>query len=70
MILICEGEAYEISVEEQQSSCEKITSLKSFQEETATTVVLYCKYGRDNGFKHARARSPDSGIFFILIYYA
>ena len=46
VILICEGEAYEISVEEQQSSRKKITSLKSSQEETDTRVVLYCKYGK------------------------
>ena len=49
VILICEGEAYEISVEEQQSSCKKITSLKSSQEETDTRVVLYCKYGKKMG---------------------
>ena len=70
MILICEGEAYEISVEEQQSSCKKITSLKSSQPETDTWVVLYCKYVKENGFKYVRVRSPDSDIFFILIYYA
>ena len=70
MILICEGEAYEILVEEQQSSCKKITSLKSSQDETDTRVVLYCKYGKENGFRYARVQSPDSDIFFILIYYA
>ena len=70
VILICEGEAYEISVEEQQSSCKKITTLKSSQEDTDTRVVLYCKRGKENGFKYARLRSPDSDIFFILIYYA
>ena len=69
VILTCEGEAYEISVEEQQASCKKITSLKSSQEETDTRVVLYCKYGKENGFKYARVRSADSDTFFILIYY-
>ena len=54
----------------QQSSCKKITSLKSSQEETDTSVVLYCKYGKENGFKYARVRCPDIDIFFILIYYA
>ena len=70
MILIHEVKAYEISAEEQQSSCKKITSLKSSQEETDTRVVFYCKYERENGFKYARVQSPDSDIFFILIYYA
>ena len=32
--------------------------------------MLYCKYGREKGFKCARVRSPDSDIFFILLYYA
>ena len=69
VILTCEGEAYEILVEEWQASCKKITSLKSSQEETDTRVVLHCKYGKENGFKYARVRSADSDIFFILIYY-
>ena len=45
--------------------------MKSSQEETDTRDVLYCKYGhgRENRFKYARVRSPESDIFFILIYY-
>ena len=70
VVLVCEGEACKISFEEETSTCGKIASLKSTQEEMDTRVVLYCKYGREKGFKYARAKSPDNDIFFILLYYA
>ena len=70
VVLVCEGEACKISFEEEQTTCGKIASLKSTQEETDTRLLLYCKYGREKGFKYARVQSPDSDIFFILLYYA
>ena len=70
VVLVWEGEACKISFEEEQTKCGKIASLKSTQEEMDTRVVLCGKCDRKKGFKYARVRSPDSDIFFILLYYA
>ena len=35
-----------------------------------TQVVLYCNYAADNDYDYVKVRSPDSDIFFILLYYA
>ena len=44
--------------------------LGSNQEETETRIVIYCKYGNDQGYKYITVRSPDTDVFFILTYYA
>ena len=44
--------------------------LQSSHEETDTRVVLYCNYAADNSYDYVKVRSPDSDIFFILLYYA
>jgi len=51
------------------SACE-IPLLKSDQEETDTKIVLYCNYAAEERFKYARMRSPNTDIFFILLYFA
>ena len=48
----------------------EIPKLESGQEETDTRVVLYCFYAADEEYNYVRVRSPDSDIFFILLYYA
>ena len=48
----------------------EVLELQSSQEETDTRVVLYCNYAADNGYDYVKVRSPDSDIFFILLYYA
>jgi len=35
-----------------------------------SSLVLYCMYARDRGFKVVRVRSPDIDILFILLHYA
>ena len=47
-----------------------VPELLSSQEETDTRVVLYCNYAADNDYDYVKVRSPDSYIFFILLYYA
>ena len=48
----------------------EIAKLESDQEEIHTRVVLYCSYAVDEEYNYVRVRSPDSDIFFILLYYA
>ena len=43
---------------------------QSTQEETDSRVVLYCFYGKQQGYRNIRIRSPDTNIFFILLHYA
>ena len=33
-------------------------------------IVLYCDHGRNRGYWYIRVKSPDSDVFFILLYYA
>ena len=68
--LICEGRAYHLLSDGDSTTCEEIVSLLSTQEETDSRVILYCFYAKERGFKFVRVRSPDSDIFFILLYYA
>ena len=48
----------------------EIPKLESNQEEIDTRVVLYCSCAVDKEYNYVRVRSPDSDIFFILLYYA
>ena len=64
VILIKNGEAFDIA------QAENIPDLRSNQEETDSRVVLYCIYAAEQGYQYARVRSPDSDIFWILLYHA
>lgn len=33
-------------------------------------VILYCNYGKEQGYDHVQVKSLDSDIFFILLHYA
>ena len=44
--------------------------MTSSQEETDSRVILYSKYGQDQGYKYIRVKSPDTDIFFILLNFA
>ena len=69
--LICEGRAYCLSSEDGRTTLKtEIRSLASTQEETDSRVILYCIYGKENGYKIVRVKSPDSDIFSILLHYA
>ena len=49
---------------------EELFELASSQEETDTRVALYAAFGKSNGYKTIRVRSPDSDVFFILLHHA
>ena len=70
IVLICEGKAYQLTSDGQNTFCEEIHSLESSQEETDSRVILYCMYAKERGCKSVRVRSPDSDIFFILLHHA
>ena len=71
-IIIVDGKAYQlkISAEGGEVECQEIYELRSNQEETDTRVVLYLKYAISLGYKSAVVRTPDSDIFFILLFHA
>ena len=48
----------------------EIHTLRSNQEETDTRIILYLQHAEKEGYQSAVVRSPDSDIFFILLYYA
>jgi hypothetical protein len=64
VILIKEGEAYDVSLHEE------IAELRSNQEETDSRVVLYCHFAASQGYDFIKVRSPDSDIFWILLSHA
>ena len=33
-------------------------------------MVLYCQYAKDQGYKYVTVKSPDTDVFFSLVYYA
>ena len=48
----------------------EITSIRSNKEETHTRVVLYIQHAESLGFHSAVVRTPDTDIFFIVLYHA
>ena len=42
----------------------------SDQEETDSRIVLYLHYAVKKGYKSAIIRTPDTDVFFILLYHA
>ena len=48
----------------------EIPELLSNQEETDTRVVLYINYAKELGFQSTIVRTPDTDIFFILLFHA
>ena len=72
IIAVCEEKAYELKVEDDGSVVmSEVPRLQSNQEETDTRVVLYCTYAAaEEQYDYVRGRSPDSDIFFILLYHA
>ena len=71
VIAVCDEKVYKLSSDDSVLvKMTKVPELQSSQEETDTRVVLYCNYAADNDYDYVKVRSPDSDIFFILLYYA
>ena len=70
VILIHDGHGYELSGEGDTTTRKERPELDSSQEETDTRVVLYARNAADMGYKVAHIKSPDSDIFFILLYHS
>ena len=72
VIAVCDEKAYKLNSDD--SVTVKMTEVPEAavpsQEEKDTRVVLYCNYAADNDNDYVKVRSPDSDIFFILLYYA
>ena len=71
VITVSDGHAFHITSYDGTSVCRtEIKSIESTQEETDSRVVLYCFYGKQQGYRNIRIRSLDTDIFFILLHYA
>ncbi|KAK6184936.1 hypothetical protein SNE40_007284 [Patella caerulea] len=70
VILICEGQAFQLTSDGKTTTCNEIPSLASTQEETDSRVILYCMYAKERGFRFVRVRSPDTDILYILLHYS
>ena len=71
VIAVCDEKAYKLNSDDSVSvKMTEVPELQSSQDETDTRVVLYCNYASDKGYDYVKVRSPDSDIFFILLYYA
>lgn len=71
VIAVCDEKAYKLRSDDGISvEMTEVPELQSSQEETDTRVVLYTNYAADKGYDYVTVRSPDSDIFFILLYYA
>ena len=64
-IFVKDGEAFDLTMNN-----EIIPSLTSNQEETDSRVVLYSQYASQQNYDSVRIKSPDSDIFWILLYHA
>ena len=64
--LIKQGEAFKMS----KDGVERIRNLRSNQEDTDFRVVLYAMYADSQGYPYVRVKTPDSDIFWILLYHA
>ena len=76
VVIVCELETPEIaqaicltSHDETITTIEVIKALESIQEETDTRVVLHSLFARQKRYKSVRVQSPESDVFFILLYY-
>ena len=69
-ILIVEGKAFEFKSTTGEVEVNEIFSLFSNQEESDTRFILYVNYAKTLGFKDVVVRSPDTDVFFILLYHA
>jgi hypothetical protein len=71
VITVSDGHAFHITSYDGTSVCRtEIKSIEWTQEETDSRVVLYCFYGKQQGYRNIRIRSPNTDMFFILLYYA
>jgi hypothetical protein len=71
VITVFDGHAFHITSYDGTSVYRtEIKSIESTQEETDSRVVLYCFYGKQQGYRNIRIRIPDADIFFILLHYA
>jgi hypothetical protein len=70
VIIVVQGQAFLLTSPDGQTVDQvEIESLRSEQEETDTRVILYLLYAKQQGYRYAVVHSPDSDIFFILLYY-
>ena len=70
VVLICEGKYFKLkSLDGVHTVREELAEIDSTQEESDSRIVLYCQYATKQGYKYVTVKSPDTDVFFILVYY-
>ena len=70
VLLICEGKDFKLtSLDGVHTVREELAEIDSTQEESDSRIVLYCQYATKQGYKYVTVKSPDTDVFFILVYY-
>ena len=64
-IFVKDGQAFDLTMNNSI-----IPSLTSNQEETDSRVILYALYASEKDYNFVRIKSPDSDIFWIMLYHA
>ena len=47
-----------------------VPSLQSNQEETVSRVIFYSLFAASSGYSHVKVKTPDSGLFWILLQHS
>ena len=75
VLLICEGKDFKLtSLDGVHTVREELAEIDSTQEESDSRIILYCQYAKKKfkkkqGYKYVTVKSPDTDVFFILVYY-
>ena len=69
-ILIDKDRTHKLTIVNGKPIVTEIHELYSNQEETDPKIIMYLHYTAKQGFQSAVIRSPDSDIYFIMLYYA
>lgn len=68
MMLVVKGGVFTLTSPDGQSVQQ--TEVQKNQEETDSRIILYINHAHQQGYETVVVRSPDSDVFFILLYYA
>ena len=67
-MLVVKGGVFTLTSPDGQSVQQ--TEVQKNQEETDSRIILYINHAHQQGYETVVVRSPDSDVFFILLYYA
>ena len=69
-LFVLGGKVFELFVHGDQVQTRELHELYSNQEESDTRVILYLRHAEKLGHESAIVRTPDSDLFFLLLYHS